>query len=88
MSQTDFRVSYGTTQHDSSSGTQPRTIIITGLQDEGQAQDTDKGKAGDTRPGWWAEHEGKRKFFLSERFRWIQGWRTKKRRMAEAAADG
>ena len=41
--QTVFRVSYRTTQHDSSSGIEPRTIIITGLQDEGQAQDTDKG---------------------------------------------
>ena len=26
--QTHFRVSYGTTQHDSSSGTQPRNIVI------------------------------------------------------------
>ena len=59
-----FRVIYGTTQKKSYAGRRIRYVIV---QDEGAVYETDLGKEGDTRPGWWCLHDGRRKFFLSER---------------------
>eukprot|EP01047_Picozoa_sp_COSAG01_P121158 COSAG01_NODE_49933_length_368_cov_0.516729_1_plen_99_part_01 len=61
---TRLQITYDTTQRNSARG---RSIRFIKVLREGAVHETELGSADDTRPGWWARHDGVEKFFLSER---------------------
>jgi hypothetical protein len=61
---TRLQITYATTQRNSARG---RSIRFIKVLREGAVHETELGSADDTRPGWWARHDGVEKFFLSER---------------------
>jgi hypothetical protein len=60
---------YGTTNSETSAGGDPRHIYI--IRPE-KVSETEYGAAGDDTPGWWAWHDGRQKFFVTQRIRTVE----------------